>query len=67
MSNAPTVEERIANLEKELAEVKQRIGMGQGPVNWLPSIVGSMAKYPEFKEVVRLGREIRQSDRPDAE
>lgn len=65
--STPTVEERVETLERELAEVKQRLRMREGSGNWLTDVVGSMAKYPDFKEVVRLGREIRQADRPATE
>jgi hypothetical protein len=65
MSEPLTYEQRLENLESEVAEIKQRLKTESKPANWLASIVGSMADYPEFKEVVRLGREFRQADRPD--
>jgi hypothetical protein len=29
--------------------------------NWLDDFAGSMKEFPEFEEVVRLGREFRES------
>jgi hypothetical protein len=65
MSSVASVEERVERLEKDLAEVRQRLNLGPGSVNWIPSVVGSISKYADFKEVVRLGREIRRADRSD--
>lgn len=67
MSNPLTVEQRLENLEKDVAAVKQLLKAKPRPTNWLAGVVGSMAKYPDFRDVVRLGREIRQADRPDNE
>ena len=68
------LEERVATLERELAEVKQLLASSTllpassplPPVkpNWIEAITGSMADFPEFAEVVRLGREWRESQRP---
>lgn len=59
-----TVEERLDALERDVAWLKQRLGEVLTRPNWLEQISGSMKDYPEFEEVVRLGREIRQADRP---
>lgn len=59
---------RLESLEKRVAELEQRIQQlsrgGSAPddkSNWIERISGSMADCPEFEEVVRLGREFRQS------
>jgi hypothetical protein len=31
--------------------------------DWVNQIAGSMVPFPEFAEVVRLGRELRRSDK----
>ena len=65
MATVPTTDERLAKLESEVAQLKQFIHVERQPQNWLERVVGSMAEYPEFQEVVRLGREFRRSYRPD--
>lgn len=59
-----TVEDRLSALESELADVKRQLKSLQPAPNWLDRIVGSMDEWPEFKEVLRLGREIRRADSP---
>jgi hypothetical protein len=63
----PTTEERLTNLEEEVAQIKQLLQEQHKPQNWLDRVLGSMKDYPEFEEVIRLGREFRQSYRPDGD
>ncbi len=59
----PTIEERLAALEREVAELRQRptprVKVPLGP-NWVDAISGSMENLPEFEKVVEYGREIRR-------
>jgi hypothetical protein len=60
-----TIEQRLRALETEVAQLKQCLDKLVAPKkNWLEKISGSMEKYPEFGEVLRLGAEIRRADRP---
>lgn len=59
-----TIEQRLSALEKEVADLKTRLQTTNGAGYWLVRVAGSMKDYPEFAEVIRLGREIRQADRP---
>jgi hypothetical protein len=59
-----TVEDRLAAVEAELREVKRRLDELRPAPDWLKRITGSMKDYPEFEEVLRLGREIRRADSP---
>ena len=61
MSDSTTLEDRVKALEDEVAELKRREGRKETVGEWLDRISGRLAKYPEFGEVARLGREIRQS------
>jgi hypothetical protein len=61
-----TLEERLTAVEKELAELKQRLEADKPQVIAHPwdKIFGSFADSEGFEEAVRLGREYRESLRP---
>ncbi len=67
MSETTTLEDRVKALEDEVAELKRRAGGKETVGEWLDRISGRLAQYAEFENVVRLGREIRNADRPDDE
>lgn len=56
-----TVEERLSVLEAEVQAVKRQLAKMGKPRAWLDDIAGSMDPWPEFEEVLRLGREFRQA------
>jgi hypothetical protein len=63
MATEMTVEQRVAILEKEVAELKQHLPRPHKPgTNWLDQVSGSLKDYPEFDEVLRFGHEIRQAN-----
>jgi hypothetical protein len=62
-----TVEERLSALEKQVAELQQRLAALEPRASWLDRLTGSMKDFPEFEEVLRFGREIREADRPPDE
>jgi hypothetical protein len=64
MSQSPNTEDRLATLEAEVAQIKDRLQRVAEPPNWLERVVGSMSRYPDFREVLRLGHEFRVADRP---
>ncbi len=65
MMNDPTVEDRLARLEQEVARLKQRVASPAQAGSWADRITGSMEAYPEFAKVLELGRELRRADHPD--
>lgn len=65
MADNKSIEARLAAIEQELAEIKGRLPPKTEPKNWIQEISGSMKDYPEFDEILRLGREMRQADRPE--
>ena len=64
MSEVSALEQRVSALEKEVAELRRRVRPRETVRDWLERISGSFKDDPEFEEVIRLGREIREADRP---
>lgn len=58
-SHQKQLEDRLARVEKDLAEVKAALG-GKQAQPWYRQIVGSFAQDPAYAEIVRLGRLIRR-------
>jgi hypothetical protein len=67
MSQERTLEQRLAALEREVVQLKQRLDQLAPGENWVDRVTGSMKDFPEFGEVLRLGAEIRRADRPTDE
>lgn len=67
MPQPPTLEERISHVEKDVTQLKSQFERLRAKENWIDRISGSFKDDPEFEEILRLGREIRRADRPDAE
>ncbi len=60
-----TLEERVAAVEQELAELKQQTKNEPTRLPWWEKIAGTFANNPEYDEAMKLGREWRQSQRED--
>jgi uncharacterized protein (DUF3084 family) len=68
MSEERSVEQRLAALESQVAELKQRLDqLTAQKGNWIEQTAGMMKDYPEFAEVVRLGAEWRRAQRDPGE
>ena len=65
MSASDDLETRVATLEKDMAEVRRRLGDSTSMQEWLRRVSGRFKDDPEFDEIVRLGREMREADRPN--
>lgn len=61
-----TVEERLGRLEKEVTLLKlsqsSKVDLAAKKPGWVAKIEGSFKDDPEFVEILRLGREERQTD-----
>ena len=66
---SPSLEERLASVEAELQRLKQQLEEQRpsGSVPWWEQRFGAFANSPEYEEASRLGREYRESLRPQAE
>lgn len=56
------LESRLESLERDVAHLKALAAHAPEPGAWRTTI-GMFDKDPEFAEVIRLGREIRQQER----
>ena len=61
---APEIESRVAALEADVAQLKERVEMVVPPGDWLDAIYGAFDNDPIYDEAMRLGREYRESLRP---
>lgn len=61
-----TLGERLTIVERELAELRERLASErpQKAVPWWEQRFGAFADSPEYEEADRLGREYRESLRP---
>jgi hypothetical protein len=62
-NNGISVEKRLSQLEEEVRHLREAIEKASDPqkTGWR-SIVGTHENDPDFDEVVRLGKEIRDKD-----
>ena len=58
-----TIEQRLAALETAVAEIRQQLAVLVKP-NGLSQVVGITEDYPEFGEVIALGRAFPESRPP---
>jgi hypothetical protein len=65
MSQTISLEERLAKLENEVAALKRQMTRIGRKRNWVKRITGTFKDVPEFQEVLRLGREFRQSQKEE--
>ncbi len=59
------LESRVTTLETEVAHLRARAAQNGTPSeDWVDQMYGLFADYPDFDEVVELGRKYRESLRP---
>lgn len=63
MTEIELIQERLDKLEQEFEALKQRIEKPKTMNEWLERVSGRFKDDPDFEEIVRLGREWRQSQR----
>ena len=64
MSDSTTVEQRLTQIERELSELKSFVKRLDHKDNWVDAIKGTFKDDPEFEEILRLGKAIRDADEP---
>lgn len=65
MAAPSEIEGRIASLEQEVARLREKIEKADANRNWLHRLSGTFKDDPSFDEIVKLGAEIRESQRPE--
>jgi hypothetical protein len=60
------LEARVAYLEAEVARLKSKVENSTSPRPWWDQIVGTFADNSAYDEAMRLGREYRDSLRPNS-
>jgi hypothetical protein len=64
MPSDESIEQRLAAVERAVADLQHQIA-NRGPApNWLERFTGAFNDEPAFAEVVRYGQAIRAADRP---
>jgi hypothetical protein len=64
LQEQPQLENRVATLETELAQMKKLLGNllpPEPPSPWWLQVAGSLEHDPDFDEAVRLGQEWRKT------
>ena len=61
VTSLTVLEQRVAAVEKELAKLKQRVESPPAATSWIDQLAGTFKDDPEFDEIVKLGREFRES------
>ncbi len=57
-----TVEDRLAKVERELAQWKMAVGSTVPKVGWISRLTGSHKDDSVFEEIIRLGKEMRDAE-----
>jgi hypothetical protein len=62
-----SVEARFAAIEAEIAQLKKQVASNdKAQSNWLTETFGVYADFPEYDQVIKYGRQYRESLRPSA-
>lgn len=60
-----SLEERVASVEATLADLQRQVEANSAQKSWLEQITGEFQDDPVFEEMLRYGREYRESHYPD--
>ena len=64
MVTKSTLEERLAGVEADVRDLRQRLDARVPAPNWLERVIGSFKDEPAFEEALEYRRALRQADRP---
>ena len=66
MASSSPLEQRVADLEAEVATLKRKLDNLDMTTPWWEQIAGTFENDPIYEKAMQLGREYRQSLRPKA-
>ena len=66
MASSSPLEQRVADLEAEVATLKRKLDNLDRTTPWWEQIAGTFENDPIYEKAMQLGREYRQSLRPKA-
>lgn len=58
-----TIESRLEKLEREVARLKAKVDHDKS--NWVHEIAGTFDNDSDFDEIVRIGKELRDAEKPE--
>jgi hypothetical protein len=61
------LEQRVAALERAVANIQAWLAAAPAAGNWLEKITGTITDQEAFREMLELGRAFREADRPPDE
>ena len=64
MPSEEAIEQRLAAVERAVADLQRQVASSVPAPNWLERFTGAFKDEPAFAEVVEYGRAIRAADRP---
>ncbi len=67
MVNENTIEQRLVNLERTVAQLKYYLQITTTTNNWLKKVTGSISDEQAFLEVLEYGKSFREADKPTDE
>jgi len=59
-----TIEQRLAAVEREVADLRSLLTLISPRADWLKKVTGSVTDETAFREILELGRAFRTADRP---
>jgi hypothetical protein len=60
-----SMEDRLLAMEAAIVDLQKQVALNRVSGNWLEQITGSFKDDPVFEEILRYGREYRESHYPD--
>ena len=58
-----TIEQRLENVERELATLRGVVKTLKPDPNWITSMSGTFRDDPEFDEILLLGKQLRDAEK----
>jgi len=67
MSDPSNIEQRLAALERAVADIQRQLASTLPPDNWIEKLTGSITDVEAFRQAMEFGRAFRHADRPPDE